>query len=132
MSKVCVVLGYGPGIGEAVARRFSLGGFKVALVSRTREKVEEAAGTIPNAKGFPADVTDTAALTATLGTVEAELGPIHALIYNAVLSHVLNALVPGGAHVCVLREEKGLRTGLDYRKSRSGQWRVEALRCHHH
>ena len=77
------MLGYGPGIGASVARRFSAGGFKVALVSRTREKIEEAAKEIPNSKAFPADMTDTAALTATLGSIESDLGPIHTLIYNA-------------------------------------------------
>ena len=82
-SGVCVVLGYGPGIGDAVARRFSAGGFKVALVSRTREKVEAAAKGIANSKAFPADVTDAAALTATLASIEGDLGPINALIYNA-------------------------------------------------
>jgi len=82
-SGVCAVLGFGPGIGAAVARRFSAGGFKVALVSRTREKIEEAAKGIANSKAFCADVTNAAALTATLASIEGDLGPITALIYNA-------------------------------------------------
>ena len=48
--KVCAVLGYGPGIGAAVARRWSQGGYAVALVSRTKEKLDAAASEIPNAK----------------------------------------------------------------------------------
>jgi short-subunit dehydrogenase len=48
--KVCVLIGYGPGIGAAAARRWSQGGFAVALVSRTKEKLDAAAKEIPNSK----------------------------------------------------------------------------------
>lgn len=48
--KVCAVLGYGPGIGAAVARRWTEGGFAVALVSRTKDKLDAAAKEIPNSK----------------------------------------------------------------------------------
>jgi short-subunit dehydrogenase len=48
--KVCALIGYGPGIGAAAARRWSQGGFAVALVSRTKEKLDAAAKDIPNSK----------------------------------------------------------------------------------
>ena len=39
-SKVCAVFGYGPGLGAAVARKWSKEGFSVALMSRTLDKVK--------------------------------------------------------------------------------------------
>eukprot|EP00243_Klebsormidium_subtile_P012200 TRINITY_DN7317_c0_g1_i1.p1 TRINITY_DN7317_c0_g1~~TRINITY_DN7317_c0_g1_i1.p1 ORF type:complete len:222 (+),score=50.17 TRINITY_DN7317_c0_g1_i1:376-1041(+) len=60
--KVAVVVGAGPGLGFAVARRFAAGGFHVALMSRTAERVEALAQQIVKdghqATGVPVDVTD--------------------------------------------------------------------------
>ena len=39
-SKVCAVFGYGPGLGAAVARKWSKEGFQVAIMSRTLDKVQ--------------------------------------------------------------------------------------------
>lgn len=41
--KLIAVAGYGPGISAAVARKFGRQGFKVALISRTKAKLEAAA-----------------------------------------------------------------------------------------
>jgi short-subunit dehydrogenase len=38
--KVAVVIGYGPGIGHSVAKKWATEGFNVALVSRTAAKLE--------------------------------------------------------------------------------------------
>lgn len=83
MPKVCVVIGYGPGVGDAVARRWSAGGYTVALVSRNLDKLEAASKGIPNSKAFACDATDSAKVTSTLSAIEANLGPIEALVYNA-------------------------------------------------
>jgi shikimate 5-dehydrogenase len=48
--KVAALIGYGPGIGHAVATKWAAEGFSVALVSRTAEKLEAAAKAIPNAQ----------------------------------------------------------------------------------
>ncbi|WP_420542053.1 SDR family NAD(P)-dependent oxidoreductase, partial [Rubrobacter naiadicus] len=42
MSPVAAVVGVGPGLGSAVARRFAREGFAVALVARTGESLEGA------------------------------------------------------------------------------------------
>lgn len=39
-SKVCAVFGYGPGLGAAMARKWSNEGFQVAIMSRTLDKVK--------------------------------------------------------------------------------------------
>lgn len=82
-TKVAVMIGYGPGIGHSVASKWSKEGFKVALVSRTAEKLEAATKTIPNSFAFPCDVSDTASLTTCLANIESKLGPVDALLYNA-------------------------------------------------
>jgi len=82
-NKVCVIIGYGPGVGKAIAERWSKEGFSIALVSRTASKLEEAAKTIPNSHPFPCDVTDTVALAACLAAIESQLGEVDHLMYNA-------------------------------------------------
>jgi len=83
--KVCVVFGYGPGIGAACARRWIKEGFKVAIVARNEEKLRsfEAKHGAAVIKGYPCDVTNRQQMEMTVAQVEADLGPIHTMIYNA-------------------------------------------------
>ena len=81
--KVCVVVGYGPGIGHSVAMKWASNGYSVALVSRTLAKLEAATKVVPSSQAFACDITDTQALTACLANVETQLGPVAALLYNA-------------------------------------------------
>jgi NAD(P)-dependent dehydrogenase (short-subunit alcohol dehydrogenase family) len=67
---VIVVLGAGPGVGAAVARRFGQAGYDLALLSRSQEQVGEL-GQQLQAEGFTTgwtatDLTDSAALTAAI------------------------------------------------------------------
>jgi NAD(P)-dependent dehydrogenase (short-subunit alcohol dehydrogenase family) len=82
-SKVCLVVGVGPGLGMACVRRWIGEGFKVAMVSRTASKLEQLAATTPGAFAFPADITDPASTKAALTTIEQQLGDIHTVVYNA-------------------------------------------------
>lgn len=41
MSKVIVIIGAGPGIAQAVAKKFGMEGFSIALISRRKEKLEK-------------------------------------------------------------------------------------------
>ena len=81
---VALVTGVGPGTGSAIARRFSLGGYQVAMVARTRERLALLESEFANAKGYPCDVTDEAQLDATIGAVHRDLGTPTVLIHNAV------------------------------------------------
>ncbi|MFR0355547.1 SDR family NAD(P)-dependent oxidoreductase [Streptomyces sediminimaris] len=82
------VIGAGPGLGAAVARRFGREGFDVALVSRSRERTGALAADLADAgvtaRGFAADVRDPEALAAALDTAQAKLGPIEVLQYSPV------------------------------------------------
>ena len=49
---VAIVTGIGPGTGAAISRRFSLGGYKVAMLARTRERLEALEHELSTAKGL--------------------------------------------------------------------------------
>jgi NAD(P)-dependent dehydrogenase (short-subunit alcohol dehydrogenase family) len=80
---VCVVVGVGPGNGAAFARRFSEGGFAVALLARTLELTNKLAAELPDARAYACDVTDSSAIERAFGAVRREMGEVEVLIYNA-------------------------------------------------
>lgn len=82
-SKVCAVFGYGPGLGAAAARKWSAEGFRVAILSRSLEKVQAAALTIPNTTGFACDVSQPNSISQAVSGIEKALGPIDTVVYNA-------------------------------------------------
>ena len=85
--RVAAVLGVGPGLGAAVARRFAREGFAVALMARSEESVtgprEEIEGLGGTALPVAADATDPASVQAAFERVRAELGDPEVLVYNA-------------------------------------------------
>jgi len=87
---VIAIIGAGPGLGAAVARRFGREGFSIALISRDQSKLDamaaDLAATGLTAKGFSADVRVPAELEAALAKAAAELGPITALQYSPLPS----------------------------------------------
>mmetsp|Transcript_33869 Transcript_33869/g.83074 ORF Transcript_33869/g.83074 Transcript_33869/m.83074 type:complete len:234 (-) Transcript_33869:123-824(-) len=84
MSGVALILGVGPGIGNAVAKQWASKGFKVACVARNPEKVAALAAELgSNAIGISCDVTSQEQMTDCVARVERELGPIDFMCYNA-------------------------------------------------
>jgi NADP-dependent 3-hydroxy acid dehydrogenase YdfG len=87
---VIAIIGAGPGLGAAVARRFGREGFSIALISRDQAKLDtmaaelSAAGAI--AKGFAADVREPAQLETALARAASELGAISVLQYSPLPS----------------------------------------------
>jgi NAD(P)-dependent dehydrogenase (short-subunit alcohol dehydrogenase family) len=86
MSSTIAVVGAGPGLGRAIARRFGAAGHPVALVSRNRAKLEAIAAALRGegitAGAFPADVTDEPGLAAALSAAASELGRIGVMSYS--------------------------------------------------
>ena len=84
------IVGAGPGLGAAVARRFGAEGFSVALISRDQTKLDALAAQLQDgglvARGYAADVRDPATLEAALERAAAELGPISVLQYSPLPS----------------------------------------------
>lgn len=73
-------------MGLAIARTFGGRGFDVALISRTKEKLQTLVGQLSQegitAEAFPADVLDRPSLTAALDAVKARFGGIDVLEYS--------------------------------------------------
>ncbi|MFF4259714.1 SDR family NAD(P)-dependent oxidoreductase [Streptomyces sp. NPDC001663] len=82
------LVGAGPGLGLATARRFGSAGHTVALISRNAEKLEGLSAELARdgiqARGFTADVLDTESLDAALNAAATSLGPIEILQYSPV------------------------------------------------
>ena len=84
MSKpVCAVVGVGPGNGAAFARRFSDGGFAVALLARNTELTSRLAADLPDARAYACDVADNASIERAFGAIRQDLGEVDVLVYNA-------------------------------------------------
>ena len=82
---VCAIIGYGPGLGASYAATFAKAGYDLALLSRSGARSDQdVEGVAINA--FPCDAGDPDALSATLAKVEADLGVIDVVIYNAGLA----------------------------------------------
>lgn len=71
------IVGAGPGLGAAVARRFGAEGFTDGLAAQLR-------GDGVEARGFQADARDPAGLARAPESVTEALGPIEVLQYSAL------------------------------------------------
>ena len=78
---IALVTGGAQGIGLACGRALAADGYRVMLVD-VKDSVAEAAAGI-GGRGFLCDVADTGALMALFDRVEAEEGPVAALVNNA-------------------------------------------------
>lgn len=83
--KVAVVTGGGQGIGRALSLRLAEEGCKVAILDLNPAAAEETAKLAPagSISVHTADVGDYDAVKATVDRIEAEVGPIWALVNNA-------------------------------------------------
>src|SRR5712672_3793216 len=71
---ICLISGAGPGTGSALARRFTEGGYRVALLARNEERLAALEKELPNARGYRCDVSDPAEIEAVGCAVERDLG----------------------------------------------------------
>lgn len=90
-SSVAVVVGVGPGLGAALARRFATG-YTVAVLARKEDylatlvkDVEQVGG---RAFAVPTDVSKEEQITAAFATIREKLGEPDVLLYNAAMRPV--------------------------------------------
>jgi 3-oxoacyl-[acyl-carrier protein] reductase len=82
--RVALVMGASRGLGQAIAASLAREGAKVAIASRSGEKLDEAAAEIGDAATpFIADASDLDRLATLPGEVAEALGPVEILIANA-------------------------------------------------
>jgi NADP-dependent 3-hydroxy acid dehydrogenase YdfG len=82
------LVGAGPGLGLATARRFGAAGHDVALIARSADRLAQLTAELSRegieARAFPADVLDSASLTAALQDATGALGPVEVLQFSPV------------------------------------------------
>jgi NAD(P)-dependent dehydrogenase (short-subunit alcohol dehydrogenase family) len=92
--KIAVIVGVGPGLGAALARRFARGGYAIGLMARHADSLAAVEKEIANAGGaamsVAVDATDPASVAGAFATVRAQLGDPDVFVYNA------GAFQPGG------------------------------------
>ncbi len=85
--RVAAVLGVGPGLGAAIARRFARESFAVGLMARREESLsgarEEIEGEGGTALAVETDATDAASVAGAFDRVRDELGDPDVFVYNA-------------------------------------------------
>ena len=79
--RVALVTGASKGIGRGIAAALTAEGARVAVASRSRERVEEAAHAI-GARAYVFDAADLDAVEELVATVQAEVGPIDVYVAN--------------------------------------------------
>ena len=84
MMPLAIITGVGPGTGSAMVRRFHDGGYKVAMLARTAERLADLESELPNAFAVPCDVADPVAFAAALEGIEQRAGAPKVVIHNAV------------------------------------------------
>jgi NAD(P)-dependent dehydrogenase (short-subunit alcohol dehydrogenase family) len=86
-TRVAAVLGIGPALGSAIARRFAREGYAVALMARRQQELEGVARAIAQAGGsalpVPTDATQPDSVAAGFRKVRDELGAPDVFVYNA-------------------------------------------------
>ena len=84
MPAAVFVIGAGPGIGRAVARRFADRGHEVGVLARSSTTIEALLGELPTtAAGVTADVADEPGLRGALDALVDRLGVPEVVVYNA-------------------------------------------------
>jgi len=85
--KIAFVLGVGPGLGAAVARRFAREGFAVGLLARQARSIEpvekELSAAGARAAHALADATQAASVQGAIAALTEKLGPPDVFVYNA-------------------------------------------------
>jgi short-subunit dehydrogenase len=99
------IYGAGPALGMAVARRFGREGFQVALVARSRERLDGMARDLAadgiEAAGFAADIADWSAALRAADQIEARFGAIDVLEHSPTPGRTPGQLFAGPLEVDV-------------------------------
>ena len=82
--KVALVTGVGPGTGSSIARRFSDGGYKVAMIARDKERLKSLEDELEDSKGYSCELRNQEYLNSTVDNIIKDFGYPDVFIHNAV------------------------------------------------
>jgi short-subunit dehydrogenase len=96
VSESIAVFGAGPGLGQAIARRYAREGYAVVLVARRQEPLDQLAKELTSdgarAHAITADLADTDAIPALANRIRATVGDLDVLYYGAAADGFIPAL----------------------------------------
>ena len=81
---ICLITGLGEGTGGYTAKRFAKGGYRIAMLARSQDRLERYEKELTGSKGFVCDVSDIEHLKETCAKIKEEMGSPEVLIHNAV------------------------------------------------
>ena len=82
--KIALITGVGPGTGSSIARRFSDGGYKVAMIARDKERLKSLEDELENSKGYSCELRNPEYLNSTIDNIIKDFGYPDVFIHNAV------------------------------------------------
>ena len=82
--KVALVTGVGPGTGSSIARRFSDGGYKLAMIARDKERLKSLEDELEDSKGYSCELRNQEYLNSTVDNIIKDFGYPDVFIHNAV------------------------------------------------
>jgi NAD(P)-dependent dehydrogenase (short-subunit alcohol dehydrogenase family) len=95
--KVCLITGVGPGTGAALVERFAAGGYEIAMLARSADRLAALERRVPNCHAFACDVSNAEVLLSVAADIKSRLGAPDVIVHNAV----------GGAFGDILTVEAG-------------------------
>ena len=109
---VIIIVGAGPGVGAATARRFAAAGYDIGLIARNAARLEAFAGELERdgaRVGWAAvDIADEDALTAALGRITDRTERVDVLLHNA---STYRASKPSELSAAALLQDLAVGTG---------------------
>ena len=82
--KIALITGVGPGTGSSIARRFSDGGYKVAMIARDKERLKSLEDELEDSKGYSCELRNQEYLNSTIDNIIKDFGYPDVFIHNAV------------------------------------------------
>ena len=83
-NKVALITGVGPGTGSSIARRFSKGGYKIAMIARDKERLKKLEAELEGSKGYSCELRNPEYLYNTIDEIIEDFGSPNLFIHNAV------------------------------------------------
>lgn len=82
-TKICLITGVGPGTGTQLVKRFADAGYIVAMLARSKKRLQALENEIDNAHAYLCDVSDREALSRVIASIKSDFGLPDVIIHNA-------------------------------------------------